>query len=78
MVAIGEMPDLLGDVFAWNKLFHRRFWDAAGLSWPEGVRYEDQPTSTLAFLRAARICVTPTVVYHWRTRSGMPLAHQRR
>lgn len=68
-VVIGEVPDLLGDVFAWNKLFRREFWDAAGLSWPEAVRYEDQPTSTLAFLRASRIAVTSQVVYHWRLRS---------
>jgi CDP-glycerol glycerophosphotransferase len=68
-IRIGDAPDLLGDVFAWNKLFRRQFWDRAGLSWPEGVRYEDQPTSTLAFLRASRIAVTSTVVYHWRLRS---------
>jgi CDP-glycerol glycerophosphotransferase len=68
-VVIGEVPDLLGDVFAWNKVFRREFWDAAGLSWPEGVRYEDQPTSTLAYLRASRIAVTSQVVYHWRLRS---------
>ena len=69
VVGIGDVPDLLGDVFAWNKLFRREFWDRAGLSWPEGVRYEDQPTSTLAFLRASRIAVTSSVVYHWRVRS---------
>ncbi len=68
-VSIGEVPDLLGDVFAWNKLFRRDFWDRAQLSWPEGVRYEDQPTSTMAFLRARRIAVTPAVVYHWRVRA---------
>ena len=39
-------PELLGDVFAWNKLFRREFWDNAGLTWPEGIRYEDQPTTT--------------------------------
>jgi len=69
VVAIGDVPDLLGDVFAWNKMFRREFWDHAELSWPEGVRYEDQPTSTLAFLRASRIAVTSRVVYHWRLRS---------
>jgi glycosyltransferase involved in cell wall biosynthesis len=68
-VTIGEAPDLLGDVFAWNKVFRREFWVGAELSWPEGVRYEDQPTSTLAFLRARRIGVTPAVVYHWRLRT---------
>jgi CDP-glycerol glycerophosphotransferase len=77
-VVIGDVPDLLGDVFAWNKVFRREFWDRAGLAWPEGIRYEDQPTSTLAYLRASRIAVTPVVVYHWRTRSdGSSITQQR-
>jgi len=77
-VTIGDAPDLLGDVFAWNKLFRRSFWDAAGLSWPEGVRYEDQPTSTLAYLRARRVAVVPEVVYRWRIRSdGTSITQQR-
>jgi CDP-glycerol glycerophosphotransferase len=77
-VVIGDVPDLMGDVFAWNKLFRRDFWDRARLSWPEGIRYEDQPTSTLAFLRAERIAVTSTVVYHWRLRSdGSSITQQR-
>jgi CDP-glycerol glycerophosphotransferase len=69
VVTVEEMPDLLGDVFAWNKVFRRGFWDAAALSWPEGVRYEDQPATTLALLRARRVAITPAVVYHWRLRS---------
>src|SRR3954451_23974043 len=31
-------PELLGDVFAWNKLYRRDFWEGVGLSWPEGLR----------------------------------------
>jgi CDP-glycerol glycerophosphotransferase len=69
VVTIDEVPALMGDVFAWNKVFRREFWDSAGLSWPEGTRYEDQPTSTTAFLRASRIAVTSRVVYHWRLRT---------
>jgi hypothetical protein len=49
-VTAREHPEILGDVFAWNKLFRTSFWRAQGLEWPEGVRYEDQPTSTRAFL----------------------------
>jgi len=68
-VTVEEMPGILADVFAWNKVFRRSFWDSAGLSWPEGVRYEDQPTTTAAFLRARRLAVTAYVVYHWRLRT---------
>lgn len=77
-VGIREHPELLGDVFAWNKLFRRSFWDAAGLSWPERVRYEDQPTTTAAYLAAERIAVLPEVVYRWRVREdGSSITQQR-
>lgn len=73
-----DHPELLGDVFAWNKVFRRDFWDHVGLSWPEGVRYEDQPTTTLAFLEANTINVLADVVYHWRIRGdGSSITQQR-
>jgi len=72
-----EHPEILGDVFAWNKLFRRSFWESADLSWPEGVRYEDQPTTTRAYL-AGRFDVLPSVVYHWRIRDdGTSITQQR-
>jgi glycosyltransferase involved in cell wall biosynthesis len=77
-LTIDDEPELLGDVFAWNKLFRRDFWEQQGLSWPEGLRYEDQPTTTEAFLRATRIAVTSQVVYLWRIRSdGSSITQQR-
>lgn len=77
-VPIEHHPELLGDVFAWNKLFRRDFWDNAGLTWPEGIRYEDQPTTTRAYVRARRIGVVPDVVYHWRIRyDGSSITQQR-
>ena len=70
-------PEILGDVFAWNKVFRRSFWEGAGLSWPEGIRYEDQPTTTLAYL-LGRFDVIPDVVYHWRIREdGSSITQQR-
>ncbi|GAA2131524.1 hypothetical protein GCM10009843_35180 [Nocardioides bigeumensis] len=72
-----EHPEILGDVFAWNKLFRRPFWDEQELVWPEGVRYEDQPTTTRAYL-AGRFDVIPDVVYHWRIRrDGSSITQQR-
>ncbi|GAA3815730.1 glycosyltransferase family 2 protein [Nocardioides panacisoli] len=77
-VFIEQRPELLGDVFAWNKLYRREFWDGAGLSWPEGVRYEDQPTLTRAYVHARLIGVVPEVVYHWRVRDdGTSITQQR-
>jgi glycosyltransferase involved in cell wall biosynthesis len=77
-LVIDDLPEILGDVFAWNKLFRTDFWRDTGLSWPEGVRYEDQPTTTLAYLRARRFGIVPEVVYHWRIRSdGTSITQQR-
>lgn len=66
---IEQRPELLGDVFAWNKLYRRSWWDSRGLSWPERVRYEDQPTTTRAWLDGT-FDVLDEVVYHWRIRPG--------
>jgi glycosyltransferase involved in cell wall biosynthesis len=77
-VVIDDLPEILGDVFAWNKLFRTEFWRSTGLSWPEGVRYEDQPATTLAYLRARRFGIVPDIVYHWRIRSdGSSITQQR-
>lgn len=78
VLEIAERPALLGDVFAWNKLWRREAWDAAGLRWPEGVRYEDQPTTTAAFLAAGRVAIVDEPVYHWRIRAdGTSITQQR-
>jgi CDP-glycerol glycerophosphotransferase len=72
-----EHPEILGDVFAWNKLFRLSFWREHGLEWPEGVRYEDQPTTTRAYL-AGVFDVIPEIVYHWRIRNdGSSITQQR-
>ncbi len=77
-VQIDQHPEILGDVFAWNKLFRRDFCEGIGLTWPEGVRYEDQPATTEAYLRARRFGVVPDVVYHWRIRAeGTSITQQR-
>jgi CDP-glycerol glycerophosphotransferase len=76
-IEIAEHPEILGDVFAWNKLFRRAFWECAGLAWPEGLRYEDQPCTTRAYL-AGRFDVLPEVVYRWRIRhDGTSITQQR-
>jgi glycosyltransferase involved in cell wall biosynthesis len=77
-VYIDHDPEMLGDVFAWNKVFRADFWRGNDLAWPEGVRYEDQPTTTRAYLRARRFGVAPEVVYHWRVRDdGSSITQQR-
>jgi CDP-glycerol glycerophosphotransferase len=72
-----DHPEILGDVFAWNKMFQRSFWDRADLSWPEATRYEDQPTTTAAFLRG-RFDVIPDRVCHWRIHDYVTAATKHR
>jgi CDP-glycerol glycerophosphotransferase len=67
-VTLAEMPQMLADVFAVNKVFRRAFWDEAGLHFPVGTRYEDQPTLTTAFLAAEKFDVLAQTVYLWRRR----------
>lgn len=76
-IRVEDHPEILGDVFAWNKLFRRSWWRSASLAWPEQVRYEDQPTTTRAFLTGT-FDVLPEHVYHWRIRDdGSSITQQR-
>ena len=77
-VTLDEMPLMLADVFAVNKVYRREFWDYAGLAFPEGLRYEDQPTLTAAFLAARQFDVIPETVYLWRVRTDRSSITQRR
>ena len=75
-VRLDEAPLFLADVFAWNKVFRRSFWDEHGLRFPD-VRYEDQPTLTEALVRA-RFDSLVEPVYQWRVRDdGTSISQQR-
>ncbi|HEU4514787.1 MAG TPA: glycosyltransferase [Nocardioidaceae bacterium] len=77
-VTLGEMPRILADVFAVNKIYRRSFWDEARLAFPTDIRYEDQPTLTRAFLEADRFDVLTETVYLWRIRTDGSSITQRR
>jgi len=75
-VRIDEAPLFLADVFAWNKVFRRSFWDHHALEFPS-VRYEDQPTLTTALVHA-RFDSLVEPVYRWRVRDdGSSISQQR-
>ncbi|MCC3293040.1 CDP-glycerol:glycerophosphate glycerophosphotransferase [Arthrobacter sp. zg-Y411] len=65
---VAECPRILDDVFLWNKVFVRDFWDREVGRIPEGVRYEDQETTARAYLRAASFDILTEGVYWWRIR----------
>ena len=75
---IDAEPLMLADVFAWNKIYRREFWSAADLSFPEGVRYEDQPAITRAFLAADSFDVLTECVYLWSVRRDRSSITQKR
>ena len=76
--AVDDVPLILADVFAVNKVYRRSFWDAAGLFFPEGLRYEDQPTITRALVAASTFDVLTDIVYFWRARDDGTSISQRR
>ncbi|MGL5810451.1 MAG: bifunctional glycosyltransferase/CDP-glycerol:glycerophosphate glycerophosphotransferase [Nocardioides sp.] len=67
-VTVSDFPALLRNLYTWNKVFRRDFWDAQGLWFREGVAYEDQPIITQLFARARGIDVLSEIVYHYRER----------
>ena len=64
---VSEFPPILRNLYTWNKLYERRFWDQQGLWFREGS-YEDQPIVTQLLCRAEKIDVVPEVVYRYRLR----------
>lgn len=74
---LDEFPDIQVNAVAWSKVYRREFWDAAGLSFPEGVLYEDQPVSAAAFAQARTFDVLPEVSVSWRIRhDGTSISQQ--
>ncbi|MER2134917.1 MAG: CDP-glycerol glycerophosphotransferase family protein [Arthrobacter sp.] len=67
-IRISDAPEIIDDVFLWNKLFVREFWNASVGPIPEGIRYEDQETTARAYLRARAFDVLTPVLYWWRIR----------
>jgi CDP-glycerol glycerophosphotransferase len=77
-ITAAEFPPIVRNIFAWNKVFRRTFWDSAGLAFPEGVMYEDQVAITEAYLRAGSFDIVRRPVYHWWQRKGAGSITQRR
>ena len=65
---IRELPTLLYDTTAWNKIFRREFLLEHGLRFPEGVYYEDIPLTVPAHYLARSVDLVSQPVYLWRER----------
>jgi hypothetical protein len=77
-ITVEDFPEVARDILATNKVFRRTFWDRAGLSFPQGLRYEDQVAITQAYCRASRIDVLRRPVYVWKLRTDSSSITQRR
>ena len=66
---ISATPALFYDISVWNKLFRRSFWTEHGLTYPEGMVWEDIQVMTQAHVLASAVDVIPDSIYYWRERS---------
>src|SRR5690606_32837850 len=66
-VRLIDFPEILTNVFAWNKLFDTTFFRQEVGRFPEGIRYEDQEPTARAYRRGV-FDVLASTVYHWRIR----------
>ncbi|GAA2550828.1 hypothetical protein GCM10010435_21200 [Winogradskya consettensis] len=76
---VSQRLTLLKDRTVWNKVYRRKFWDEHGLTFPEGVVFEDVPVALTAHAMATAVDVVNVPVYYWRKReSGEKSITQRR
>jgi len=68
-VDLDGFPEVMVNAVAWSKTYRREFWDRAGLRFPEGRIYEDQPVSAAAYAQARAFDVVPEVGVSWRIRN---------
>ncbi|MER5866733.1 glycosyltransferase family 2 protein [Kitasatospora sp. NPDC002040] len=71
---VTEIPSLVTDRTAWNKVYRRSFFDAAGVLYPEGILYEDAPVSVPLHYLAKSVDVFSEPIYHWRVRENGDLS----
>ncbi len=63
---IRRHSSLLHDRYVTGKLFRRSFWDAAGLGFPDGSRYEDLAVAIPAHFLASAVEVLPEMTVYRR------------
>ena len=69
-VTLRDFPEIMVNTIATSKVYRRDFWDAQELEFPEGLLFEDQALTMLAFTAARGIDVRSYVGINWRIREG--------
>lgn len=73
-----EFPEVLPNVFAWDKLFRREFFNNSVKEFPESIQYEDQEPAAKAYVEARAFDVLSVPVYTWYVRSdGTSITQQK-
>lgn len=73
-----ELPAVMWDVFACNKIFKRTTWNEIVGEFPSGTLYEDQECTAKLFVNDATLDILPEIVYHWRHREdGQSITQQK-
>lgn len=67
---ISQSPQLFSDTTAWNKIYRRSFFLNSGITWAEGMLYEDIPATIPLHFLANKVAFLDKVGYHWRARDG--------
>ncbi len=70
-ISVTDLPGIVRNNYSCGKLFSAAFWRESGLSFREGVSYEDQPLVTQLYCRAKAIDVLTTTTYLWRQRGDL-------
>lgn len=74
---ISDFPELLRNNYSPGRLFLRSFWADNDASFREGVPYEDQPLTTLLYIRAGTIVSIAEPTYEYRERDdGSSISQQ--
>lgn len=62
---IAQRPDLIADTVSVNKMYRRSWLRERGITFPDGLLYEDQLFTMRCYAEASRIAVLDLTVYHW-------------
>ena len=67
---IHKSPILIYDSISCNKMIRRSFWQENGITYPEGITFEDIPVTFKAYCCARKVIMLDEIVYYWRVRDG--------
>ena len=62
---IADRPELIADTVSVNKMYRRSWLRERGITFPDGLLYEDQLFTMRCYAEADRIAVLDLTVYHW-------------